>query len=147
MHTVLLVRVRPHVLMNFTQRTTLWQAMRYLKEKGFPWHGHLHSGNVLIQDGICRYIRLFIIVCNRNLQLYVVDEILTAFSFSLCHEYVRCLLSCTVWAFTSLFHCRLSGYESMLCGYPSKVRQLMKPSVQQDNKCLDVHSFGLYYPE
>ncbi|KAL5013459.1 hypothetical protein ScPMuIL_007729 [Solemya velum] len=29
-------------------------AMLYLEEKGFPLHGHIHSGNVMLQNNICR---------------------------------------------------------------------------------------------
>ncbi|KAK7101505.1 hypothetical protein V1264_019880 [Littorina saxatilis] len=30
------------------------EALMYLEEKGFPRHGSLHSGNVMIHDGACR---------------------------------------------------------------------------------------------
>ena len=30
------------------------QALLYLEEKGFPAHGSVHSGNIMIHDGACR---------------------------------------------------------------------------------------------
>ncbi|XP_076469248.1 slowpoke-binding protein-like [Babylonia areolata] len=30
------------------------EALMYLEEKGFPPHGSIHSGNIMIQDGACR---------------------------------------------------------------------------------------------
>lgn len=31
------------------------EALVFLKERGFTAHGHLHSGNVMIQNGVARY--------------------------------------------------------------------------------------------
>ena len=39
---------------------------------------------------------------------------------------------------------RLSGFENALLGYPSKIKPLLKRSVQQEKKLIDVHSFGKY---
>lgn len=30
------------------------EALLFLKERGFPLHGHLHSGNVILQNGAAR---------------------------------------------------------------------------------------------
>lgn len=32
------------------------EALLFLRERGFPAHGHLHSGNVILQNGVARYI-------------------------------------------------------------------------------------------
>ena len=31
------------------------EALLFLQERGFPPFGHLHSGNVIIQNGVARY--------------------------------------------------------------------------------------------
>lgn len=31
------------------------EALLFLRERGFPSHGHLHSGNVILQNGVARY--------------------------------------------------------------------------------------------
>lgn len=33
------------------------EALLFLKERGFPLHGHLHSGNVILQNGAARWVR------------------------------------------------------------------------------------------
>ncbi|KAK3102227.1 hypothetical protein FSP39_009753, partial [Pinctada imbricata] len=30
------------------------EALIYMEEKGFPIHGHLHSGNIILDNGVCR---------------------------------------------------------------------------------------------
>lgn len=32
------------------------EALLFLRERGFPSHGHLHSGNVILQNGVARLI-------------------------------------------------------------------------------------------
>lgn len=32
------------------------EALLFLRERGFPAHGHLHSGNVILQNGVARYV-------------------------------------------------------------------------------------------
>lgn len=32
------------------------EALLFLRERGFPSHGHLHSGNVILQNGVARFI-------------------------------------------------------------------------------------------
>lgn len=32
------------------------EALLFLRERGFPSHGHLHSGNVILQNGVARYV-------------------------------------------------------------------------------------------
>ena len=34
--------------------TVCVQALLYLEEKGFPAHGSIHSGNIMLHDGACR---------------------------------------------------------------------------------------------
>lgn len=31
------------------------EALLFLRERGIPSHGHLHSGNVILQNGVARY--------------------------------------------------------------------------------------------
>ena len=32
------------------------QALIFLEEKGFPSHGHVHSGNIIVEQNKCRYV-------------------------------------------------------------------------------------------
>ena len=32
----------------------LFQALIFLEEKGFPSHGHVHSGNIVVENNKCR---------------------------------------------------------------------------------------------
>lgn len=34
------------------------EALLFLRERGFPSHGHLHSGNIILQNGVARYIHI-----------------------------------------------------------------------------------------
>lgn len=36
------------------------EALLFLRERGFPAHGHLHSGNVILQNGVARYVIYYI---------------------------------------------------------------------------------------
>lgn len=31
------------------------EALLFLRDRGIPSHGHLHSGNVILQNGVARY--------------------------------------------------------------------------------------------
>ena len=34
----------------FVNITLLFQALLFLKEMGYPWHGHLHTGNIYVNE-------------------------------------------------------------------------------------------------
>lgn len=38
------------------------EALLFLRERGFPSHGHLHSGNVILQNGVARYVIYYYII-------------------------------------------------------------------------------------
>lgn len=51
------------------------EALLFLRERGFPSHGHLHSGNVILQNGVARYVihDLFLIIfhtCQRHVIIF-----------------------------------------------------------------------------
>lgn len=51
------------------------EALLFLRERGFPSHGHLHSGNVILQNGVARYViyDLFLIIfhpCQRHIIIH-----------------------------------------------------------------------------
>lgn len=55
------------------------EALLFLRDRGISTHGHLHSGNVIIQNGVARYGLLIsgifcIVICVEYTQNVIRDE-------------------------------------------------------------------------
>lgn len=84
------------------------EALLFLRERGFPSHGHLHSGNVILQNGVARYViyDLFFIIfhhtCHRHIIILPMGSVAWQIRFAahqtskkkidLCPVCPRCLL-------------------------------------------------------
>lgn len=88
------------------------EALLFLRARGIPSHGHLHSGNVILQNGVARYS---------------IGDLLIIY---LCHQ------------FLIHYHFRLSGLENGLLGLSSKVNAVVSAKDIAAAEHRDVICFG-----
>jgi PX domain-containing protein kinase-like protein len=89
------------------------EALIFLKNKGFPTYGHLHSGNVILQNGAARSVQKFA-----------------------CIFYYQKNDNC------SIKYLRLTGLENTLLGLSSRVHPVIWSRAKSDPSTVDSICFG-----